>query len=303
MEVIDAAAALRMFVPFARDRDVTYLPFISQNRRPFPSFMYGRDHPLRSTASLVRFSGMWSVDTGVLALSVNARSHAFLMAMLRHWDGGLFSLAAYCLRAAHDESCLPSVPCGEEWMRSNLFADDLYVVTLHLLASLHGWGNPLLATTTVGWPIELRHGWLGQGRRTVGDACTRPGPGWWVTVCPNASEIVSPFDLTSIFFHHIASTGPYTATLTQPSSSPASQTEKAYLHLPETLSRSGDLDSHGKLKRLDLRLKLISDRGAKSPDKKWLAQSWAQSLVPCEFAWERKRRHMQRKKRLKADSV
>ena len=262
VEVLSPAGAMGHFAHFALQRDISYLPFSSRDRWPAAAATYGRLQPLKTLASLVRFAAGWSVDTGVLSIRVGERTRALLLAMLKHWDGGLHALASYCVRAADDAAtCVPSVPCGERWLRQNLYGDDLYVATLHVLASLHGWSNPFIDT-----PIpELSHGWLGQGVPTVGGGCALPEgtPSWWTTVCPNTSSLVSPFDLASIFLHHIGSTGPYSA-----------RANKALapqdLRLPEiaTAAAKG---------RLDTRLGLTPLPSGSKP--------------PCEFEWWRRERN------------
>jgi len=202
--------------------DVTVLPF----RHPDRSLM-------RCSNVLTSLDDpSHTIDTGLLGLRRGAVSVKFLWRLMRHYDGGATYLRHICaccdqttfINAVCSSDFLRTtpqigirenavrqspklsllLPCREVWFTHNLFLDDLFVWTLHVL-----------------WERRAdRHvhiGWFGTGKTHVHGInlgqCTWKGQPW-ISACTDANEVTSSFDVQSIFRHFVASfgdaAGPYT---------------------------------------------------------------------------------------------
>lgn len=205
--------------------DVTVLPF-----------RHGDRTHMRCTNALISLDDpSHTIDTGLLGLRRGAASVSFLWRLMRHYDGGATYLRHICAccdqttstNGARARSCdlfsrpssqvasrqnavrraptpSPPLPCREVWFKHNLFLDDLFVWTLHVL-----WERRA--------ERQVHFGWFGTGRTHVRGIdlrrCTWQGQPW-ISACAHANEVTSSFDVQSIFRHFIASfgdaAGPYT---------------------------------------------------------------------------------------------
>jgi len=104
-------------------------------------------------------------------------------------------------------SPIGTIPCNKQWFKLNLFLDDLFVWTLHVL-----WEQQQRTNT------QLKIGWFGTGRKEVVIQTNLEQCMWhdlpWISACPKGNGVTSSFDVYSIFHHFISGAGemagPYT---------------------------------------------------------------------------------------------
>ena len=128
------------FQEFLSRHDFAYIP------------MRGKSHAFWTKSP---FDMPWLIESGVMAFTVNARSRALAAAALQLYEGGMLNLREVCARK------LPPADCGEPWLETNLFLNDVYVWTL-LAHGLHH-NSSLLRKHIPSFhrALGLRQAWFG----------------------------------------------------------------------------------------------------------------------------------------------
>ena len=134
------------------------------------------------------------------------------------------------------------LPCGQPWFKHNLFLDDLFVWTLHVLWEQIGidvFEDPIVerdgSSLIQRAKTQVRFGWFGTGRKhdrgTNLGRCTWQGQPW-ISACPGANEVTSSFDVQSIFRHFVASFGEAAGPYTKVSRQKVAVPTEPYLQFP-----------------------------------------------------------------------
>lgn len=189
------------FYSYVDSRDLSYIAE-SLCRRDLHS------NTVKTIDDVPKWCQDFKIETGVVAITVNARTRRFLAEALAWYSGPMLALAKKCL----DPQGRRSVECDVPWVRNNIGLNDVFV--LNMLLHMHGG--------------EIKHGWFAnmpflcdmeRDRRILGhcsscvsdagrelmDAAGEPGSrkgveGGW-------DGLVSPFFVEDYVTHHHDASG------------------------------------------------------------------------------------------------
>lgn len=178
------------WVATTRTYDIVYIPFRAEDR----------DWRNESNSLL----GPWRIESGVMAIMNSPRTRAlFEDAVDAYRLGLLLRTRRLC------DAPPPSRPeyCALPWLKDNLFANDIFVLTYLLHAAAAGM---VLPSNTNATHLPLRQGWFptGCGKRCK---CERTDGKvnyqypWGNVVCVGETANTMPFHLTEYLDHRVLS--------------------------------------------------------------------------------------------------
>ena len=174
------------------ERDVTYIPFQLKLGKLLPDESYLASNKFEPTnerdlRKYLQFE-YWVLETGLFAFSVNARTKAYIDAVVALYRGGMYNLALQCLNG--DSKCkLPRY-------RLNLFLNDIFAFNLPLQSDIHG---------DEFFHVGLKHGWFAMhGLSWEGKKWGYDNPHYLqhLVSMKRSDSLVTNFYIGEYVFHH-----------------------------------------------------------------------------------------------------